>query len=179
VAQSVTPKLDEIIFAYKGDINRNLLKNIIKMADAKLEMNDESRTTRKRVGAILIECLENIINHADVGFKQGVHSAILMIRRVQEGYNIQVGNIIPSEIIEILRNRIDRINSMTPAQLKDYYNEIMTTTGFSSKGGAGLGFIDIAKKALNNQINYEFRPIDPDFAFFTSNVTVQSTIPKS
>ena len=35
----------------------------------------------------------------------------------------------------------------------------------SSKGGAGLGLIDIAKKT-GNKFEYHFLPIDDNFSFF-------------
>jgi len=166
----------EIIFAYKGDINRELLKNIIKMADNKMEVFDENRMVRKRVGSILIECLENIINYSE---NSGEHPAILIIKRLADGYSIQVGNIVKQGIVTVIRDKIDKINGMDNAQLKQYYQQVLTEQGFGEKGGAGLGFIDIAKKAKDNKIWYDFRTINPEYCFFTSRVLVQGAAAKA
>ena len=60
---------------------------------------------------------------------------------------------------------IDNINSLDKDGLKELHKFKMRETAISEKGGAGLGFIDIARKT-GNPLEYHFEPIDADNSFF-------------
>ena len=44
--------------------------------------------------------------------------------------------------------------------------EIIKNTNLSDKGGAGLGFVDMARKS-GQKLEYGFRDLDQDYAFFS------------
>jgi len=50
------------------------------------------------------------------------------------------------------------------------YLEIITNGEFSAKGGAGLGFVEMAKTSGNN-LEYSFKPITDDYSLYTFIVT--------
>ena len=54
---------------------------------------------------------------------------------------------------------------MNQDELKQLHKEKMRETAISDKGGAGLGFIDIARKT-GNPLEYHFEPIDENNSFF-------------
>ena len=45
----------------------------------------------------------------------------------------------------------------------------------SKKGGAGLGFIDIARKS-GNKLEYHFEKINDDYYFFIINSQISKTV---
>jgi hypothetical protein len=51
----------------------------------------------------------------------------------------------------------------------------MKTGRMSEKGGAGLGFIDIARKS-GNKLDYEFKDINGKSTFFIINTKVSRNI---
>ena len=65
-----------------------------------------------------------------------------------------------------MKGKIDHINELNSEELKMLYRKIIANGQFSKAGGAGLGFIEIAK-ASNNRIDYNFEQIDNTYAYFT------------
>jgi len=60
---------------------------------------------------------------------------------------------------------LEEINSLDKEGLKQLYKKQMREGRLSDKGGAGLGFIDIARKT-GNKLEYHFLPIDETSSFF-------------
>ena len=104
----------------------------------------------------------------DAGEKK---SAIFMIGKDGEDYKIITGNYMFNSNVEVLRGKMDKVNSLTPEELKQYYKEVLNNGTMSEKGGGGLGMIDIARKS-GQKLDYEFLPIDDVFAFFTLTIKI-------
>jgi hypothetical protein len=73
--------------------------------------------------------------------------------------------------VENLKSKLIRINGMTKEELKEYYKEVLNNDEFSSKGGGGLGMIDIARKS-GQKLNFQFVPVDNNFTFFSLNIKI-------
>ncbi|NOQ26723.1 MAG: hypothetical protein GQ564_15290, partial [Bacteroidales bacterium] len=82
------------------------------------------------------------------------------------------GNVIENDKIVELTEMLDHINSLDRDGLKQLYKSQMKEGRLSEKGGAGLGFIDIARKT-GNKLEFHFLPIDESSSFFllTSSVS--------
>jgi len=63
------------------------------------------------------------------------------------------------------------INTMDKEGLKEYYQNSLESSVVSSKGTAGLGMIDIARKS-GNKLDFEFLNIDNERSFFCLNVKI-------
>lgn len=165
---------NDIIFAYKGEINTQLLRSIVQSADAKMEEYGENIGFRKRVNGVLIEILQNVMKH---GAAQTINDSeffpVMIIAKHNDEYLIGTGNLITKSEKEFLENHINKVNSMNADELKEFYQEVLKHGTISSKGGAGLGIIDVARKAKDNHINYEFKEINNDFSFFSMFVSIQ------
>lgn len=157
---------NKITLVYEGEINQEITNVFSEMAEAGME-ETEHETTRKRVYHVMVECLQNICKHADekeytddVGRGKG----ILMVGNNNEHYSITTGNIIANKNIAGLAEMLDRINAMSPDEIKSTYKQMIREARLSDKGGAGLGFIDMVKKT-GNPIEYLVHPIDDEASF--------------
>jgi hypothetical protein len=56
-------------------------------------------------------------------------------------------------------------------EIKEVYRQMLNEAEFSSKGGAGLGLIEMAKKT-GNKLDFDFLPIDNEYAYFVLSKTV-------
>jgi hypothetical protein len=170
---------EDIILSFKGDITKELLTSVYQIVEARMESDNEDPKKKKKFFHVLVECLQNMYNHMesiegittnDLNERQG--SGIFMIGKGEGGgYRIITGNFILHENAEILKERIDTINAMNPAELKAYYLEKLGSTELSEKGGAGLGIIDIARKS-GNKIEYTFQQPSEKHSFFTLSATI-------
>ena len=169
---------NDILLSFKGAITSELLTSVLQIMEEKMEDLNEEPKTKKKVFNVLVECLQNLYHHIDdfevKGTKEEISkrkSAIFMISRHAGYYNIITGNFIGNDNIEKLRGRIDHINSLQRDELKAYYKSTLNNGEMSSKGGGGLGFIDIAKKS-GQKLTYDFIKIDEEYSFFTLIVKI-------
>jgi hypothetical protein len=96
---------------------------------------------------------------------------IFLVSKDEEEYNITTGNLIKSDKVNGLRKMLENINNLDPEGLKQLYKQQMREGRLSPKGGAGLGFIDIARKT-GEKLVYSFLEIDEDNSFFVLTSTV-------
>jgi len=143
------------------------------MAERNMDSTGEDSSIKRKVFNVMVESLQNIVKHSDKLIKEGVedHMAIFTIGRTTESYSVLTGNPIKNENIEGLSAKIDQINALDKDGLKNLYKEIIKSTEISEKGGAGLGFVDMARKS-GNKIDYEFYKMNDEFSFFIMKVTI-------
>ena len=168
-----------ILLSFKGEVTSDLLTSILQIMESKMENFEEKSKTKKRVYNVLVECLQNLYHHVDEispkdGHSTKTRSAIFMIGKDEEKYNILTGNFILTEKIQDLSKRLDAINGMTKDELKIMYKEILNNDEFSEKGGGGLGLVDIAKRT-EQKLGYKFKELEGDYSFFTLSIKVSHT----
>jgi hypothetical protein len=93
------------------------------------------------------------------------------VSRHDDTYKITTGNFISREKVDILRTKIDKINSMGRDELKDMYKFILNHQRLSEKGGGGLGLVDIARKT-GNKLEYTFEKYNDNYYFFNLDAFV-------
>lgn len=116
----------------------------------------------KKLYYILIELIQNITRHKDDDHKY--EKSILIIHKKENFITFTTGNLVSNDKIKKLSNSIDYINSLNRDELIDLYMDVLNNQGFSEKGGAGLGLIEISKK-INNKIFYEIKKINEKFSY--------------
>jgi len=173
-----TMEESDIILSFKGDITSDLLTSVFQIMENKLESYNEEPKLKKKVYHVLVECLQNLYHHIDevpTQINEKNKSAIFMIGKSQEGYEIITGNYILNENVSNLKKRIDEVNSLNKDELKEYYKKILTNGEMSIKGGGGLGFIDIARKS-GEKLEYEFLPISDKISFFILKIKISNNL---
>lgn len=168
-----------IMLSFKGEITSDLLGSILQIMENKLENINEEPKVKKKVFNVLVECLQNLYHHLDIEDDstlteeelRGKKSAIFMIGRESANYYVMTGNYILTDRVNSLKDRLDKINSMTREELKDYYKEVLNNDEFSAKGGGGLGMIDIARKT-GQKLDYFFKPVDDTYSFFSLHIKI-------
>ncbi len=166
----------DVLLAYKGSITSELINEILEAVEEKLEKVNESGKTRKKLYNVLVESLQNLFHHIEEthdGIEEDLEPkfAILVIQRDHDQYKVITGNFINNKKINFLKEKIDKINSMTKDELKDMYKFILNHQKISAKGGGGLGLVDIARKTGKDMV-YEFFPYNEDYSFFNLVIDV-------
>ncbi|WP_425482535.1 DUF6272 family protein, partial [Fulvivirga aurantia] len=59
------------------------------------------------------------------------------------------GNYLLNKEIPGIRTRIEMVNAMSEEEVKELYRGILNFGGVSQGGGAGLGFVDLARRSGN------------------------------
>ena len=121
----------------------------------------------------MVEALQNIVKHSDelVDGEIKSHAAIFLIGRTNENYSIMSGNPIRKSNVQKLSGTLEKISALDKEGLKELYKEIIKNTTISDKGGAGLGFVDMARKS-GEKLEYQFPDVNEEYAFFCLKVNV-------
>jgi hypothetical protein len=171
---------NKVVLSFKGDVTSELMTSILQIIEQRMEIMNEAPKLKKKVYNVLVECLQNLYHHIDEvptesGKKGTDCSAIFMISlNKNNGYSITTGNYILTSRKDSFENKLERINSLGGAELKQLYKDVLNSDTRSEKGGGGLGMIDIARKT-GKKLNYDFAPLDDEYSFFSLNINVEDT----
>ncbi len=157
-------KLDYI---YRGLFTQSITDNILMLTEACMNGADEDAKIKKRVFTILVEGLQNVTRHQEMDGEIATsdQSGIFIIQNQGTHYYITTGNPILKTGIPALTRQLDKINSLSPDDLKIFYKEVLNDNIISNKGGAGLGLIEMARKS-GNKLDYGFSDINSNYSYF-------------
>ena len=166
----------DVILAYKGSITSELINDILEGVEKKLEEADADSKLRKKIYNVLVESLQNLFHHIEISH-EGIQEqldpkfGVLVVVKENDLYKVTTGNFINSRRIKFLKEKIDKINSLSKDELKDMYKFILNHQKLSAKGGGGLGLVDIARKS-GNKLEYDFLNYNDDYYFFNLTIKV-------
>lgn len=156
---------ERFLFACRGNFNSTITDNILFLTEGNL-LELDSPKVAKKVYYLMVEGLQNITRHQYYD-KSGspFEGGLFILNRREDVYSITYGNWVSSEVKEQLTERLDTIVSKDSAELKEYYMEILNNSGFSTKGGAGLGLVDMARKS-SGKLSFEFSPAGKGYFYY-------------
>ena len=161
-----------IVVAYNGAIDEKLLEAVYSMMDKHMEERKTPSDKRKKVFHVLVESLQNVFHHhPENEISNEITKAGFVIKCSAETYTIITGNNVSSSAIPGLKEKLEKVNSLSPADLRAHYQESLANTELSVKGGAGLGIIEMARKS-GHKLKYEFTRVNNEFSFFTLEVVI-------
>jgi hypothetical protein len=160
---------DNLGYIYRGNFTDEITENILKLTEANLQQEESRHKIKKRIYSIMVEGLQNITRHQQANEidieKIEETYGIFVIQKMDDYYFITTGNVVENKNIPPLKELLDKINSLSKDELKEYYKKVLTEGELSDKGGAGLGLIDMARKS-GNKLFYKFREIDDHTSYF-------------
>lgn len=167
---------NSVKLTYKGKVTFDLVDSILSIISGRLDSIEEDINTRKKVYTVLMECLQNLCNYIEEqDFETTLYDsncALLSITNGMDEYSIYTGNFMLNKRVSSLKSWLDQINASDGEERKQLYNKILTNNTFSSKGGGGLGFLDIARKSNGNLI-YAFQQVDDNCSFFSLEINIK------
>ena len=168
-----------LIIVYQGEFTQETTKSILAMAERNLESSGEESTIKRKVFNIMVEALQNIVKHSSEAHAQAGNlvsqSAIFMIGKQPNQYSIMTGNPIRKADSADLKRKLDDLNKLDKEGLKEMYKEIIKNTQISEKGGAGLGFVDMARKS-GEPLEFDFPEMNAEYNFFCLKVNVSREV---
>jgi hypothetical protein len=144
--------------------DQDIIKSMVTMAEKKLIQDNVDEGLRKKLFNIMVEGLQNICKHQFKTESQD-YNPFLMVGEGDGCYNMSTGNLIAKEKIAIVENKLDEINKLNKDELKEFYKQARLKSVISDVGGAGLGFIDMARKS-GNKLDYKFYDVNESHSFF-------------
>jgi hypothetical protein len=171
---------NHISVIYSGPMWMGGIKGIGEWLQRRLDFGDIPISSSRAIFSVFIEQMTNMMNYSAESetyaspdgdsIEASMGTFIFGIQDKQ--FFIQCGNVVSNKSAEILKERIDYLNTLDKKQIRQYFKEQSRAddTNPESKG-AGLGLIVIAQRATS-AIEYAFTPYGEDTSFFTMYVTV-------
>lgn len=159
-----------IIFSYSGYMTEDILVGIGKAIKQKLKMDDEDSKTAKAVFSIFVEQVQNVIRYsAEKETKDDsteLRYGLLTVGREENRVFVTCGNIIRNADKVRLKGNLAKIQQMDKEELKKLWKDTLRGETPEGSKGAGVGFIDIARRARQG-FEFDFSAVDDDVSFFT------------
>jgi Family of unknown function (DUF6272) len=165
---------DGIIFSFSGPMSHDIIEGIGSAIRVKIgEGEDGDRKAALKVFSIFVEQVENVINYSvekdptgnDMGF------GIVVVGKKDGLFFISGGNRIESEKQNMLEEYLTKLATMDKAELKIYYKKRRRAEKTADSKGAGIGFIEMARKS-SKPLEFSFQPIDEKHTFFTIKISI-------
>jgi hypothetical protein len=153
---------------YEGQIDETITAAFISLAEKNMNKKEEGSKLIRKVYHIMVEFLQNMHKHADNPDKYDSlynNRGIFLMASKDDGYVVLSGNYVLKSKIPDLQDLLMKVNFMGAKEVKDYYQRKILNEGLSAKGGAGLGLVDIIRRA-ESKLEYRFENIDEKYSFF-------------
>ena len=147
-----------------GEFSQDYVNQVSSEIEERMLEDGDRKAVVKRMFSIIVEGLQNIRLHGEKD-KDGNQTSFFLILRNEEHYFIYLGNLILNKNLEKIQERINQVNGMNKEEVKELYLSVLTDGVISSKGGAGLGFITMSMKSLN-ELTGRFINIDDEISHY-------------
>lgn len=167
----------QTLINYKGALSFGIISQLLNELKEKMDLLGEKLSTYKRILIIMVEVLENINKYIESQQNSGnsthPNEIDFKLSKAESTYFIKSSNLIRIDAQKIIEEKINVVNNMNHDELKKFYRLIISNGQFSKEGGAGLGFIEIAKTS-QNKINYSFEKTNNELVYYTINLELTS-----
>lgn len=170
-----------IIFCFCGSASQIIVEGIGETLLQRMEMEGTDMGVIGRVFPIFVEQMQNVVSHsADRIITQsstgdGVEElsfGMVVVGKQHEKFYVRCGNYVESHRTEALAARLKDLQRMNKEQLKTMYKEERRKAKVEGRAkGAGLGFIDMARKA-SEPLEFSITPVDKERSFFSMTTVV-------
>ncbi len=161
---------DGAVFCYNGYMTEELLTSIGTVLKTKLQTDNLDKKKIRSVFHFFVEQVQNIIRYS-AEFEESIDDpcefryGLVVVGKRDDTYFVTCANLVGNNNVPQLRSTLDKIHHMDDAALKKLYKEMLRSETPEHSKGAGVGFIDIARKAT--KFEYDFVTVDETSSFFS------------
>lgn len=161
-----------IMLCFNGPISATLIEEIGKALRKHMEALQESPSSVADVFSVYIEMTQNIRRYAQLRQALENETASIVVSRGASGrYVVSAGNVVSSDDGAALVARVEALAQLDKDGLKAAFKTQLRKPRAELEGSAGLGLIDMARKA-SQPLWCSLRPLDGRRAFFSLRVVL-------
>ncbi|MEQ8440590.1 MAG: SiaB family protein kinase [Alphaproteobacteria bacterium] len=165
-----------IVLSFNGPFSQSVIEELGEAIRRHLESQTQPRRRIADVFACYIEITQNIRHYAESRGRDEAHIAQLnkgtvLIARDEDQYSVVSGNLILAEDAAALQQRLEAVVAMDPDALKAAYKERLRAPLDDGATGAGLGFLQMARKA-SQPLSFSISDAQDGHKFFSLTVTI-------
>jgi hypothetical protein len=155
-----------IMLCFNGPFSHSIIEEIGTAIRNHLSAEKMAPMSVQDVFAVYIEMAQNARNYLTTHELPPCHAAAatIVIARRNGCYVVTAGNVILTEDMRELCNRIDRINTLPDPELKRHIRQQLRSELPPGASGAGVGLMEIARRS-SERLAYNIREIDERYGF--------------
>ena len=171
-------KSHNISISYTGPLWEDGIISMADMLKSQMSKKKLPKKASKILFSVFVEQVTNMLIYSAGREQRGnapdykVPTGMLVLGKKDNVYFIQTGNEIHNKNVELVRNRIDYLNSLDKNELRKHNKERLRSEKENPKSkGAGLGLIEIARRTTA-PISYTFDLINDELSYFSMYVEI-------
>lgn len=151
-----------ILIIFNSYFNQENLLGLLSIIEKQMQ---GKLSFRKRMYSLMVEMLQNIIQHGDEYNQTDEGKAgLFYISEQKKKYYLNTGNYILKTNIDKLKKHVEYINSLNDVELENFYDQRLLDIDIDTNKESGLGLIDMRIKS-QNQLTLDFFDVDSTHAF--------------
>lgn len=167
---------NRILISFSGKLTQSLIEAYGDAVKGYLEQAERPSGEIRDIFSIFIEQTQNIKNYcvrrADDPWADAITSScIVTIGQTEDGSCISSGNLLHNGDVAALTERLAALAQLDKAQLKQLYKAKLREAAPSESDGAGIGLIEMSRKA-RLPLEYSIKPINDHLSFFTLKAVI-------
>lgn len=168
----------QIIFCYAGYMTEEVLLSVGSTIKQKLKLVQADRNASRAIFAIFIEEAQNVIRYSkavlgdeaadpedDEDGAVTLRHGFIAVGKTDGRYFVCCSNLVQHDDVARLQRSLEHIQSLDADGLKALYKETLRNDPPEGSKGAGVGFVDIARRAKGG-FDFSFKDVDDDHAYF-------------
>jgi len=164
------------LICFNGPFSHSIIEELGKAVKQYLESQDLQRGAMMDVFSVYIEATQNVRNYVgrsglETSGRGAVNEGIIVIGREGDRYVVSSGNHVWAADGEALAERLVLLQGLDKGGLKTLYKEQMRRELPPGSLGAGLGLIDMARKAAAPLV-FSLTPDGDGLLFFSLRVEI-------
>ena len=165
-----------VIFCFNGPASQSVVEGVGEALRMRMDLEDAGMTTTRRVFAIFVEQIQNVINYSSErrpvrpGNGNGLSFGVIVVGREGEKYYVMCGNRVEAAKGDHLAQKVQQIRNMDKEALKAFYKEQRRRQPAEGSKGAGLGIIEMARHSTE-PLDFSIVSLTAQESFFTIKAT--------
>lgn len=162
-----------VILCYSGYITEDVLVSLGTMIKHSMSDRKTNKNLARGMFSLFVEQMQNVIRYS--AEKETSHLGgdavilrygLLVVGKESDRYFVACGNMVEKKDVDTLRNNLTRIKSLDPSGLNELFRSTLKGETPAGSLGAGVGFIDIARRATRG-FEFDFSDVDDVLSHFS------------
>ena len=163
---------EKILLCFNGPISRSLIEVIGNALRNYLKSEQASPASAIDVFAVYIELTQNIRHYALKSELAGADMATVVVSFRDGHYHISAGNLVRQQDGESVQSAVNALAGLDKIELKKRYKEqLRKPRDEQATTGAGLGLIDMARKATA-PVQASLKPLANETGYLSLSVQI-------
>lgn len=167
-----------VLISYKGHLDGDVIDMLTQLTEQKLAFARTRTKVKKKIVNILVEAIQNTYFYLEYAKEKNISvlkdvttSFFLVLAQNDYQFALFTGNKIDNKQAEKLKERVRVVNELSEDELQDFYIKSINKEELPTKGGAGIGLVDILRRA-KHQVSFQFDDSHSDYTQFSILVQV-------